>query len=764
MLLSKVSSVLLFCSLWCLFHALSASAIKQPYVVYLGSHNHGPEASEADFHAATDSHYEFLASFLGSDEKARDSLINSYQRNINGFSALLDEEEAAEIAKNPKVVSVFVSQAKKLHTSHSWEFMMQEKNDIVKADSLWEKADFGKDVIIANLDTGVWPELKSFSEEGYGPVPARWKGLCEKGVSCNKKLIGGKHFSKGYMAAFGAGALNSSINNPRDYEGHGTHTLSTAGGDFVHGATVFGLVNLTLKGGSPKSRVASYKVCWVGGCYDSDMVEAFDHAIHDGVDVISMSVGGLPSDYLSDSIAIGSFHAVKKGIVVVCSAGNDGPFPGSVSNLAPWIITVGASTLDRNFESFVYLGDGRRLLGASVSEGTPKNKLLPLISGSMAKAANASSVDAEQCKQGSLDPMKAKGKIVACKIVDYVRLYKSVYAAEAGAVGMILYNDIIAGNATYVDPHVLPATHINYTDGLALLSYINNSSNPTGSISAPNQVFGVEPAPYVAGFSSIGPNTITPEILKPDITAPGEYILAGYTGAISPSRIDYDKRRVPYTIMSGTSMACPHVAGVVGLLRKLHPDWSPAAIRSAISTSARTRDNTMHPMLIGYTLEKSTPLGHGSGHIRPNRAMDPGLVYDLTESDYLDFLCAQGYNETSIKALNNDSYKCPKSASFLDFNYPSITIPKLSGTVTTTRKLKNVGSPGKYQVIIKAPYGIWVSVEPSALVFENVGEEKSFKVSFKAKWDGAAKDYAFGGLTWTDGSHYVRSPIVVRAA
>ncbi|XP_050228225.1 subtilisin-like protease SBT5.4 [Mercurialis annua] len=762
MLLSKFSSVLLFCSIWCLFHAVSTSAIKQPYVVYLGSHNHGPEATEADFRAVTDSHYEFLASFLGSDEKARGSLINSYQKNINGFSAFLDEEEAAEIAKNPKVVSVFVNGAKKLHTTHSWEFMMQEKNDIVKAESLWEKADFGKDVIIANLDTGVWPELKSFSDEGYGPVPARWRGLCTKGVTCNRKLIGSTYHGKGYLSV--GGVVNASIYNGRDYEGHGSHTLSTAGGDFVRGATVFGLANVTLKGGSPKARVASYKVCWEGGCFDSDMLEAFDQAIHDGVDVISMSVGGPATDYFYDSIAIGSFHAVKEGIVVVCSAGNSGPLPGSVSNIAPWIITVGASTMDRNFESFAHLGDGRRLLGASLAEGTPKNKLFPLITGLMAKAANASSLNAELCEPGSLDPTKVKGKIVACLRGENARVDKGRNAAEAGAVGMILCNDKMNGNDIVADPHVLPATHISYTDGLAVVSYINNSSNPTGSISASNQVFDVVPAPFMAAFSSVGPNTVTPEILKPDITAPGVNILAGFTGAVSPTGLDFDKRNVSYNIMSGTSMSCPHVGGVVGLLRKLYPDWSPAAIRSAISTSARTRDNTVHPMLDGSTFKTATPFAHGSGHIRPNRAMDPGLVYDLTESDYLDFLCAQGYNETLIKALNDDSYKCPESASLLDFNYPSITIPKLSGTVTATRKLKNVGSPGKYQVVIKAPYGVWVSVEPSALVFDKVGEEKSFKVSFKAKWDGAAKDYEFGGLTWTDGSHYVRSPIVIRSA
>lgn len=157
------------------------------------------------------------------------------------------------------------------------------------------------------------------------------------------------------------GPLNSTFNTPRDAEGHGSHTLSTAGGNFVAGASVFGYGNGTAKGGSPKSRVAAYKVCFppVGGneCFDADILAAFDTAIHDGVDVLSVSLGGDPAPFHNDSVAIGSFHAVKHGIVVVCSAGNSGPNLGTASNLAPWQITVGASTIDRQFSSLVVLGN-----------------------------------------------------------------------------------------------------------------------------------------------------------------------------------------------------------------------------------------------------------------------------------------------------------------------------------------------------------------------------------------------------------------------
>lgn len=170
-----------------------------------------------------------------------------------------------------------------------------------------------------------------------------------------RKLIGARYFNKGYSA--NVEPLNSSMNSARDYDGHGTHTLSTAAGNFVPGASVYGVGKGTAKGGSPHARVAAYKVCWPS-CYDSDIMAAFDMAIHDGVDVVSMSLGGDPSDYFDDGIAIGAFHAVKNNILVVSSAGNSGPSEGSVSNTAPWMFTVGASTMDREFQANVQLKNG----------------------------------------------------------------------------------------------------------------------------------------------------------------------------------------------------------------------------------------------------------------------------------------------------------------------------------------------------------------------------------------------------------------------
>ncbi|EXB64619.1 Subtilisin-like protease [Morus notabilis] len=764
--LLKPSTIIQFLILFSLLH-IPALAAKQPYIVYLGSHAHGPKITEADLDRVADSHYELLSSFLGSKEKAKESIFLSYKRNINGFAAFLEEEEAAQIAKHPGVVSVFLNQGRKLHTTHSWNFMMlEDQKGFPIRNSIWRKAKFGKDTIIANLDTGVWPTSKSFDDKGYGPIPSRWKGTCQKskdGFACNRKLIGARYFSEGYEA-WGR-KLNSTERTARDHSGHGSHTLSTAGGNFVHGASVLGVGNGTAKGGSPRARVAAYKVCWPpvdgGECFDADIMAAFDMAIHDGVDVISMSVGGKPAGYWEDGMSIGAFHAAKKGIVVVASAGNSGPNAGSVTNVSPWMITVAASTLDREFQAFVELKNGLRLKGTSLSPALRAKKFYPLINGAQAKEANASIDDAILCKTGTLDPTKVKGKILACLRGENARVEKGLNAARAGAVGMILCNDDLSGNGVLADAHFLPASHLTYEDGQSLLQYINTTKNPQATLLPPIATFGSKPAPSMASFSSTGPNTVTPEILKPDITAPGVSIIAAYSEAVSPTGLEFDKRRFPFNVESGTSMSCPHVAGVVGLLRTIHRDWSPAAIRSAIVTTARTRDNTGNSAKTALK-QKASPFNYGNGHIRPNRAMDPGLVYDLGTNDYLNFLCSLGYNKTQIQALNDKPHKCPaKNVTVLDFNYPSVTAPNLSGSVTVTRTVKNVGQPGTYVVKVHEPVGVSVSVEPKILEFKHHGEEKSFRITLKDRGYGL-KGYHFGVFVWTDGKHYVRSPIVVQ--
>lgn len=144
--------------------------------------------------------------------------------------------------------------------------------------------------------------------------------------------------------------------------------------------------------------------------------------------------------------------------------------------------------------------------------------------------------------------------------------------------------------------------------------------------------------------------------------------------------------------------------------------------------------------------------------------MDPGLVYDVTSEDYLNFLCTLHYNSSTISKFSKDkSYSCPKkSRKLVDFNYPSITIPKLSDHITITRRLKNVGTPGTYTVRVEPPVGVSVTVKPCILEFDAIGEEKRFSVKFEAKSVRNGGGYVFGRLIWSDGIHYIRSPLVIK--
>ncbi|KAI4366214.1 hypothetical protein MLD38_022118 [Melastoma candidum] len=747
---------------------LSHASPAKSYVVYLGPHKQGAEVTERDIDAVRTSHYNLLGSILGS-ERAHQSIIYSYTHYINGFAAVLDDAEAAEIAKNPNVLSVFPNKAKELHTTRSWHFLGLEKDGgVIRPDSIWEKARFGEDTIIANLDTGVWPESASFSDEGFGPIPSRWKGICQQGIKdkfpCNRKLIGVRYFDKGYIAE--GGIVTAENATARDFAGHGSHTLSTAGGNFVHNVSIYGFAKGSAKGGSPSARVAAYKVCWPpvsedqGGCFDADILAAFDTAIADGVDVISFSVGGDPSEFFSDSIAIGSFHAVAKGIPVVASASNSGPKAGTVTNVAPWLFTIAASTLDREFRSYVALGNRTHLVGTSFSaRGLPAEKFYPLITAVDAKAANATITDAILCKPGTLDPNKVKGKILICLRGLTPRLDKGVQARKAGAVGMILANDEADGEETKPDPHVLPVSHINYRDGLTVYAYYASTRSPVAYITRARTVLDTKPAPFVAKFSSRGPNTIEPAILKPDITAPGVDVIAAYTEAPDPEQ-PYEPI-LPYNLLSGTSMSCPHVSGIVGLIRTAYPKWSPAAIKSAIMTTAVSRDNRKLPIL-DSSFKKANAFDYGAGHIRPSHVLDPGLVYDLGRYDYINFLCGRGYTTSMIRVFEDEPYTCPPKFSISNFNYPSITIPGLRNWTAVYRRVTNVGPPGKYVARVDEPEGVAVSVRPSVLVFKETGEEKEFNVVFKTKAGVRTGEYVYGSLVWSDGKHIVRSPLVVR--
>lgn len=687
-------------------------------------------------------------------------MLYTYDTVIHGYSTRLTSAEAESLQNQPGVLSVLPEIKYELHTTRSPEFLGLDKNA-----ELIPEANLVSEVIIGVLDTGVWPESKSFDDTGLGPIPSSWKGACESGTNfnlsnCNRKLIGARSFSRGYEIAMGPIDEKKENKSPRDDDGHGTHTSTTAGGSPVGGASLLGYAAGTARGMATRARVAAYKVCWIGGCFSSDILKAMETAIEDNVNVLSLSLGGGLSDYFRDSVAIGAFAAMERGILVSCSAGNAGPSPSSLANVAPWITTVGAGTMDRDFPAYVSLGSGKNYSGVSLYKGESlPNNMLPFVYAG--KASNSTS--GNLCMMDTLIPEKVKGKIVLCDRGVNARVQKGAVVKAAGGLGMVLANTAANGAELVADAHLLPATTVTEKSGDAIRSYISSDPNPTVTILFEGTKVGVQPSPVVAAFSSRGPNTITPEILKPDMIAPGVNILAGWAGSMGPTGLPEDKRRVEFNIVSGTSMSCPHVSGLAALLKAAHPEWSPAAIRSALMTTSYAFYKDGKPMEDLATGKPSTPYDHGAGHVDPISALNPGLVYDLAVDDYLSFLCALNYTSSEINILAKKNFSCDPKTKYrvADLNYPSFAVTLQNGDVKYTRTLTNVGSASTYKVSVTSQSeSVKVLVDPESLTFTKINEKKSYTVTFSAG-SMASKSDTFGRIVWSDGKQTVGSPFAV---
>ncbi|CAI0560751.1 unnamed protein product [Linum tenue] len=602
---------------------------------------------------------------------------------------------AAVGAELEEVVAVIESRPRKYstHTTRSWEFSglnLAAGYDVAESS-----------LIVGILDSGVWPEAESFSDEGMEAVPKSWKGICQTGQEFNSS-----HCNKGFETYYGRLDATEDYRSPRDKDGHGTHTAATFAGRQVRNASALGgFARGTASGGAPLARLAVYKKIGGNTCFDEDMLAAMDDAIADGVQVISISIGAdEPLSPVNDSLSIGALHAARKNVVVVCSGGNDGPKPGTVVNTPPWILTVGASNMDRGFLGTVVLGNGMKITGQTVTHHKlPKR--LPLISAADAALPWVPDNETDQCLPDSLAPEKVRGKIVLCLRGSGTRYLKGVEVKRAGGAGFILANTAALGD---------------------------------------------DAAPFMASFSSRGPNVIHPCILKPDVAAPGVNILAAWSQASPPTKLSQDRRSVKYNFDSGTSMACPHVAALAALLKAIHPTWSSAAIRSAIMTTGRTITDER-----GHT---ATPFQFGSGQFCPSKAADPGLVYDASYTDYLLYLCSYGLKNAG------ERFNCPKfPPPMYDLNYPSVSVPKLNGTLTIKRSVMNVGGDGNavYFFSAKPPLGMTVTARPSVLFFSRVGERKEFTLTIEAREYYGEGGYGFGWYSWRDNYHVVRSPIAV---
>ena len=679
-----------------------------------------------------------------------ENLVYVYEHAMHGYAARLSEAHLSELKKSPGFISCYKDAIVSPDTTHTVDFL-----GLNRETGLWPAANYGDDVIIGVVDSGIWPESASFRDDGIGPAPTRWRGTCEEGdafnrSSCNRKLIGARFFNRGYLA--GNPGKKISVNSPRDTDGHGTHTSSTAAGNYAGGAAYFGYAPGTARGIAPLARLAIYKVLWEHEAFASDIIAGIDSAIADGVDVLSLSLGLDDVPLFDDPVAIATFSAVEKGIFVATSAGNKGPSLGFLHNGAPWQLTVGASTVDRAFSGDVALGNGVVVPGNSLYPSTVRS---PIRQRRLVSIGN--------CSDGSL-LNQVKDKIVVCQVNDTLPPVVDTVAG-AGVAGGIF----IAGNSfTEYDLHFnFPGAIISPKEGRTVLNYVTTSKNPTASLRFGRTVIGTSPAPAVPLYTSRGPGTSCSGLLKPDLVAPGSLVLASWPLNVITAFVSNENLFSPFNVLSGSSMACPHAAGVAALVHAAHPDWSPAAIRSAMMTTADPLDNAKEE--IKDLSEKgfpASPLAMGSGHISPNRAVDPGLVYDAGPADYVSFLCALNYTRKQILAVTRSrTLDCSNSS--MDLNYPSFIAffePMGSSVWKFKRAVTNVGDGGwTYRARVAPVNGFAVRVAPEVLVFREKGETQKFELTVEALVGVKPKQVQHGAVSWEDdsGKHTVRSPIVV---
>ena len=705
-------------------------------------------------------------------------VLHQYDLAFNGFSAVLTEAQVKALQASGKVKAVLPDERRDVVTVSTPHFLGLDLPNGVWNQVVKRAAVKGENVIIAVVDSGIQPENPAFYDRvdangtpvttggtlAYGPPPAKWKGGCTTGPGfsadlCNNKLIGAKVFSAGFQAAAAAGAVTPFFANfydvPRDEGGHGTHTLSTAGGNANSPAyTASGAYIGTTSGIAPRARLASYKALFGvidangnlnGSGFNSDLVAAINQAVADGVDVINYSVSGSQTNLL-DPVELAFLNAAASGVFVAASAGNSGP-GNQVAHPSPWLTTVAASTHDRNLQATLTLGNGATYSGASFNPNALPSA--PMVLSSDAAAAGATATAANLCFAGALDPAKVAGKIVVCDRGTNARVEKSAEVLRAGGVGMVLTNP--SPNTVVADFHSVPTVHLQNTDRAAVRAYAATST-AMGSISARVQVPGTV-APVMASFSSRGPNLAEPSVMKPEITGPGVDVIASVT-YIQSSDADHEALlagATPPSIVdsySGTSMSSPHIAGVAALIKQAHPTWTPAMIKSAIITSAS-----------GVKLANGNPdpdrNGYGAGHVNPNAALNPGLVYPASTVDYLRFLCGTGWLAATSTTCDTYGELDPE-----DLNLPTASVD-VPGRIVFKRKVKNVGTGGAaYHAVATVP-GYETEVLPNNLWLEK-GETASFTVSLKAKGAPIGTP-VFGTLDLINGDQVVSAPVRARA-
>ena len=719
-------------------------------------------------------------------------LVHRYQYGLNGFAAVMHPSQAHKLENLPEVLQVWEDEVRPLTTNHSLDFLELFNNE----KGLRGMPGLNGDgIVIGVIDSGVSPGHPALQDTRQADRPSmclgdwaentflgrwlchryekrddvlvfeepeNWNGICQIGEQwtaedCNNKLIGARFFNAGAEAT---GPIDvGEITSARDVDGHGTHTATTAAGNRVK-ASIFGSFIGRVEGVAPGARIAVYKACWLrpgdtrASCNSSDLASAIDAAVADGVDIINYSVGSsLTRITAPDDIAL--MAATKAGVFTVVAAGNDGPNNGTIGSPAggPWVITAAASTRDGDTTTEAFeIKTPQNIAGLYVAREanfTPALTDVGPIEGELVLVDDDVDTTSDGC-DSLVNADEVSGKIAFVQRGECTFEIKVANAEDAGAVAVVVYNlagDPIVMNGTE-DSAGIPAVMIGQAEGNLILAELDDLLPVNVLLDKDLFLTENDSGNAMASFSSRGPGPVF-DILKPDVTAPGVNILAGFT----PDAVNATQGE-DFAYLSGTSMSTPHVAGVAALLLQANPTWSPSAIKSALMTTAR-QDITLDD---GET--DANPFDFGAGHIVPNDSIDPGLVYDVEDDDFDAFACG-----IASPAVAQDRCDELELAGFSfageDLNQPSISVSRLSAQQTITRRVTNVSDQAAtYTAEIVPPSGISVSVQPTSITVAP-GATASFDVTL-AYQSGPLDLWRFGSLTWTNADHAVYSTLAVR--
>lgn len=618
-----------------------------------------------------------MQSTLGRDVE----VVFQYINVLNGMAVRVDAAEAASLLALPGVKSIQPEEIYQPETDVTPEFL--------GATEVWAgnvgagDGTQGEGVIFGIIDTGINHAHPSFADlggDGYDHTnpwsSGTYVGWCVSNPSfCNDKLIG----------AYG---LLSGTDDPEDLDGHGSHTASTAAGNYHVAEFTVGTTEITrtISGMAPHANLIAYQVCDDGGCYSASIIEAVDLAITNEVDVINYSIGptgGAEPNPWSTYDDLAFLDATAAGIVVSTSAGNRGPNDATIAHSGPWNMASANSSISRIVANLLDIVGSSDLTGIAALQGD-NNALVSEVSGEIAyDPANLTGCNAFGA--GYFD-----GKIALIQRGGCTFDIKIDNATAADADAVVVFNSAMGGPSvmgSVTSP--TPAVMISLEDGTAVKEYID--TNP-GTQAVLNDevgvVFNPEWEDYLNQSSSRGPSRY--DFIKPDLSAPGTNILAAVAADGDP---------VQYAFYSGTSMASPHSAGAAGLLIALHPDWSPAEIKSAL-VSASTEGVGNHD-----PLDPATYWDTGSGRLQIDAAANVGLVFDETIANY--------------QAANPGAGGDPST-----LNQPSLVSHICGGSCTWTRTVTSVlAEAATYTVVVDAQDGLTIDITPSTFTIPAGGTQ-----------------------------------------